>query len=31
MLGLLVGLMFFSKVYVYVEAFATNVLLRSRF
>jgi Zn-dependent protease len=31
MLGLLVGLLFFSKVYVYIEAFATNLLLRSRF
>jgi Zn-dependent protease len=31
MLGLLVGLLFFSRVYQYIEAFATNVLLRSHF
>jgi Zn-dependent protease len=31
MLGLLVALLFFSKVYGYVEIFATNLLLRSHF
>jgi len=31
MLGLLVALLFFSRVYPYVQAFATNILLRSRF
>ncbi|MDP9340474.1 MAG: site-2 protease family protein [Acidobacteriota bacterium] len=31
MLGLLVGLLFFSKVYRYVEVFATNLLLRGHF
>jgi Zn-dependent protease len=31
MLGLLVALLFFSRVYPYVENFASNVLLRSHF
>jgi Zn-dependent protease len=31
MLGLLVALLFFSRVYMYVEAFATNFFLRSHF
>jgi len=31
MLGLLVGLLFFNKVYQYIETFATNVLLRGHF
>jgi Zn-dependent protease len=31
MLGLLVALLFFNKVYRYIEAFATNVLLRGHF
>src|ERR1700686_1978924 len=31
MLGLLVALLFFNKVYRYIEAFATNILLRGHF
>jgi Zn-dependent protease len=31
MLGLLVGLLFFNKVYRYIETFATNILLRGHF
>jgi Zn-dependent protease len=31
MLGLLVALLFFSRVYIYVESFATNLFLRSHF
>jgi Zn-dependent protease len=31
MLGLLVALLFFNKVYRYIEAFATNILLGGHF
>jgi hypothetical protein len=31
MLGLLAGLLFFNRFYKYIEAFATNILLRGHF